>query len=60
MKGLSKKIESIFLAITFAEADEAETARGFLRGEDRSRGGDRVVRSVRPRKGLKAPGAGKR
>jgi hypothetical protein len=60
MKGLSKKIENIFLAITFAEAGEAETARDFLRGEDRTRGVDRIVRSVRPRKELNAPGARKR
>jgi hypothetical protein len=60
MKGLSKKIENIFLAITFAEAGEAETARDFLRGEVRLRGVDRIVRSVRPGKELNAPGARKR
>jgi hypothetical protein len=60
MKGLSKKIENIFLSITFAEAGEAETARDFLRGEDRHRGVDSIVRSVRPRKELNAPGARKR
>jgi hypothetical protein len=60
MKGLAKKIENIFLAITFAEAGEAETAREFLRGEDRPRSSERVVSSVRPRKELKAPGARKR
>ena len=60
MKGLSKKIENIFLAITFAEAGEAETAREFLRGEDRPRGVERIVHSARPRKELRAPGVRKR
>jgi hypothetical protein len=60
MMRLSKKIENIFLSITFAEAGEAETARDFLRGEDRPRGVDRIVRSIRPRKELNAPGARKR
>ena len=57
MKGFSKRIENIFMAITFAEAGEADTAREFLRDEDRPRQFDRVVSSVRPRKELKAPGA---
>lgn len=60
MKGLSRKIENIFLAITFAEAGEAETAREYMREEERPRRLDRVVTSVRPRKELKAPGLSKR
>jgi hypothetical protein len=60
MKRLSKKIENLFLAITFAEAGEAETAGDFLRGEDRHRVVDHIVHPVRHRKELKAPGARKR
>jgi hypothetical protein len=60
MNGLSKKIENIFLAITFAEAGEAETAREFLRSEDRPSEYERIAASARPRKELKAPGARKR
>ena len=60
MKGLSDKIQNIFLAITFAEAGKAETAREFLREEHRPREVERVVHSVRPRKELRAPSARKR
>jgi hypothetical protein len=56
MKGLTKKIENLFVAITFAEAGEFETAREYLREEDRPRQFERVVPSLRPRKELKAPG----
>lgn len=56
MKGFTKKVENLFLAITFAEAGEFETAREFMRGEDRARQVDRVVTNVRPRNVLRAPG----
>jgi hypothetical protein len=56
MKGLTKKIENLFVAITFAEAGEFETAREYMRDEDRPRQFERVVPSLRPRKELKAPG----
>jgi len=56
MKGLTKKIENLFVAITFAEAGEFETAREYLREEDRPRQFERIVPSLRPRKELKAPG----
>lgn len=59
MKVLSKKIENIFLAITFAEAGEAETAREFLQREDRPRGVERIVDSARPRKELRSPAPGR-
>jgi hypothetical protein len=53
---LTKKIENLFVAITFAEAGEFETAREYLRDEERPRQFDRVVPTLRPRKELKAPG----
>jgi len=53
---LTKKIENLFVAITFAEAGEFETAREYMREEDRPRQVDRVVPTLRPRKELKAPG----
>ena len=56
MLGLTKKIENLFVAITFAEAGEFETAREYLRDEERPRQLDRVVPMLRPRKELKAPG----
>lgn len=60
MKALGKKIENMFAAITFAEAGEFETAREYLREEERPRQFDRVVQTVRPRKELKAPGLQRR
>lgn len=60
MKGLSKKIENIFLAITFAEAGEVEAAREYMREDERPRQFERVVGSIRPRKEMSAPGARKR
>ena len=60
MKGLSKKIENIFMAITFAEAGEVETAREYMREEERPRQFERVVNSIRPRQEMMAPGARKR
>jgi len=52
---LTKKIENLFVAITFAEAGEFETAREYMREEDRSRQVERIVPAIRPRKELKAP-----
>ncbi|HMK55104.1 MAG TPA: hypothetical protein VK448_00525 [Dissulfurispiraceae bacterium] len=60
MKAFGKKIEDLFVAITFAEAGEFETAREYLRDEDRPRQFDRVIPTVRPRKELKAPGLKRR
>lgn len=34
MKRFFKKVESLFVAITFAEADDAETARQILKEEE--------------------------
>jgi len=53
---LTKKIENLFVAITFAEAGEFETAREYMREEDRPRQSERVVPTIRPRKELQAPG----
>ncbi len=60
MKGFAKTFENLFMAITFAEAGEHETAKEYLRDEDRPRQVDRVVPSIRPRKELRAPGMPKR
>jgi hypothetical protein len=56
MKGFAKKVENLFVAIAFAEAGEFDTAREYMREEDRLRQIDRVIPSVRPRVGLRAPG----
>ena len=60
MKGFAKRFENLFMAITFAEEGEFETAKEYLRDEDRPRQVERVVPTVRPRKELRAPGIGKR
>ena len=60
MNALGKKIENLFLAVTFAEAGEFETAREYMREEERPRQSDRVVPTMRPRKELKAPGLKRR
>ena len=60
MKDFGKRIENVFLAITFAEAGGFDTARGYLREEERPRQFDRAVQTVRPRKQLKAPGMKRR
>jgi hypothetical protein len=60
MKAFNKKLENLFVAITFAQAGEFETAREYMREEDRPRQIDRVVATIRPRVQLKAPGARKR
>ena len=56
MNGFAKKIENLFVAIAFAEAGEFDTAREYMREEDRPRQIDRVTPSVRPRQVLRAPG----
>ena len=56
MKGLMKKLEDIFVAATFAEAGEYDTARDVLREDERLKKVDRKTPSSRPRKELRAPG----
>lgn len=56
MSGFAKKIEKLFVAIAFAEAGEYDTAREFMREEDRPRPIDRVHPSARARNELRAPG----
>ena len=56
MKGFANKIENLFVAIAFAQAGEFETARKYMRVEDRPRQIDRVVPSVRSRLEVRAPG----
>ena len=56
MKGLMKRLENMFVAATFAEAGEFETAREMLREEKRPQKTDRINPSSRPRKELRAPG----
>ena len=56
MKGLTKKLENMFVAAAFAEAGEFETARDMLREETRPQKTDRINPSSRPRKELRAPG----
>jgi hypothetical protein len=53
MKGLMKKIENMFVAATFAEAGEFETARDILRENKRPQQEDRISR---PSKEIRAPG----
>ena len=55
MKGFGKDLENTFLAITFAEAGEFQTAREYMREEARPRQVDRVIPTVRPRAILRAP-----
>jgi hypothetical protein len=56
MAGLLKRLEDMFVAATFAEAGEYETAREILRKDKRPEKIDRVTPSSRPRKELRAPG----
>jgi hypothetical protein len=56
MKGLMKRLENVFVAATFAEAGEFETARDILREDKRPQKVDRKTPSIRPRKELRAPG----
>jgi hypothetical protein len=53
MKGFMKKLEDMFVAATFAEAGEFETARNILREDTRSQKEDRIYR---PSKEIRAPG----
>jgi len=52
MKGLMKRLENMFVAATFAEAGEFETARDVLRENKRSQ----KVERPRSGKDLRAPG----
>jgi hypothetical protein len=56
MKGLMKSLENMFVAATFAQAGEFETARHILRENKRPQ---QVNRINRPDKELRAPGIGK-
>ena len=56
MKGLTKKLERIFMAVSFAEAGEFDTARDILREEERPQNRDRINPESRLRKELRAPG----
>ena len=51
-----KRLENMFVAATFAEAGEFETAREMLREEKRPQKTERINPSRRPRKELRAPG----
>jgi hypothetical protein len=57
MAGLMKRLENMFVAATFAQAGEFDTARDIMR-EDKRRPQkvDRITPSSRPRKELRAPG----
>jgi hypothetical protein len=54
-----RKLEKVFAAVSFAEAGEFDTAREILREEDRPQKSDRISRTDRPRKELRAPGIGR-
>jgi len=56
MKGLITKLENMFVAATFAEAGEFETARDIMREDKRPQKVDRITPGSRPRKELRAPG----
>jgi len=56
MKGLMKRLENVFVAATYAEAGELETARDILREDKRPQKVDRITPRIRPRKELRAPG----
>jgi len=56
MKGLITKLENMFVAATFAEAGEFETARDIMREDKRPQKVDRITPTIRPRKELRAPG----
>jgi hypothetical protein len=59
MTGLRKRLENMFVAATFAEAGEYETAKEILREDRRPRKADRISPTLRPRKELRAPGIGR-
>ncbi len=56
MKGLTKRIEKLFMAVAFAEVSEFDTAREILREEERPQNTDRINPANRLRKELRAPG----
>jgi hypothetical protein len=56
MTGLRKRLENIFVAATFAEAGEYETAKEILREDKRPQKVDRISPTPMPRKELRAPG----
>ena len=51
-----KKLENIFVAATYAEAGEIETARDILREEKKPQKIARINPRIRPRKELRASG----
>ena len=59
MKGLMKRLENMFVAATFAEAGEFETARDIMREDERPQKVDRTTPTSRPRKEMRAPGIGR-
>jgi hypothetical protein len=56
MGGLMKRLENMFVAATFAEAGEFETARDILREDKGLKQEERLTPTSRPRKELRAPG----
>lgn len=59
MKRLVQKLDRIFVAATFAEAGEFETARDIMREDKRPQKVDRTTPTSRPRKEMRAPGIGR-
>jgi hypothetical protein len=55
MEGFTKRIEKLFMAVAFAEANEFDTARDILREEERPQKVDRT----QLRKEMRAPGLGR-
>jgi hypothetical protein len=56
MKRLVQKLDRIFVAATFAEAGEFETAKDIMREDKRPQKVDRITPSKRPGKEIRAPG----
>jgi hypothetical protein len=54
MKKLFKKLETMMMAVTFAEAGEHETAREIMKEEKRLEKRERIKPSQRPRKEMRA------
>jgi len=59
MKRLIQKLDRIFVAATFAEAGEFETARDIMREDKRPQKVDRITSSRKPGKEIRAPGLGR-
>lgn len=53
--GIREKLERLMLAVTFAEAGEHDTAREFLKEEERPRKRKRPERRKEDRKQMRAP-----